>query len=142
MKAGWTWPPLKMCRGTSALMPCMHSKLARSSTPRRTYAEPSRHQLRQFPQRLPAHPSTRGRTTIRTQMGSCYPWNWGKDCGFQGSHSSSSDALLHICACCAYKFRRQLKHKEEDYMKKNRFIDKKAASDTSTNTVSVSKAFC
>ena len=72
----------------------------------------------------------------------CYPWNWGKECGFQGSHGSSSDALLHICAWCAYKFRRQLKHKEQDCMKKRRFIDKKAASDTSANAVSVSQAIC
>ena len=69
----------------------------------------------------------------------CYRWNWGKDWGFQGSHGSAPDNLLHVCAWCAYKFKRQLVHKEQDCLKKCRFLDKKAsASTTTTASVSVS----
>ena len=38
----------------------------------------------------------------------CYAWNWGKDCGFQASHGTALDNLLHMCAWCAYKFKCQL----------------------------------
>ena len=67
----------------------------------------------------------------------CYPWNWGKDFGFQRSHGTHPDLHLHVCAWCAYRFKRQLNHKEQDCMKKKRFLEKKASGDsTPTNTVS------
>ena len=67
----------------------------------------------------------------------CYAWNWGKDCGFQVSHETAPDNLLHICAWCAYKFKHQLLHKEQDCLKKHCFLDKKtSASTAATNAVS------
>ena len=69
----------------------------------------------------------------------CYPWNWGKECGFSASHGASAEHYLHICAWCAYKFRRQLNHREQYCLKKRRFLDKKAAGESAVNTPTVSE---
>lgn len=50
----------------------------------------------------------------------CYPWNWGKDCGFEASHGSPPDAKPHICAYCAYRTRKVLHHREQDCINKQR----------------------
>ena len=68
----------------------------------------------------------------------CYPWNWGKDCGFPGSHGTLPDMFLHICAWCAYKCKRHLLHKEQDCLKKCRFLDKKALGDSASPAQPVS----
>ena len=53
----------------------------------------------------------------------CYPSNRGKDCGFLASHGASTEHYLHICAWCAYKFRRQLNHHEQDCLKMKCFLN-------------------
>ena len=71
----------------------------------------------------------------------CYLWNWGKDCGFQGSHGFPPDNLLHIWAWCAYKFKRQLLHKEQDCLRKRCFLNKKASASSNNNsTVSLKQS--
>ena len=68
----------------------------------------------------------------------CYAWNWGKDCWFQASHGNAPDNMLHVCAWYVYKFKCQLAYKEQDCLKKRRFLDKKtSASTTATNTMSL-----
>ena len=50
----------------------------------------------------------------------CFSWNWGKECGFAGSHGENEEARPHICAFCAYKAKRVLFHREKDCINKIR----------------------
>ena len=58
----------------------------------------------------------------------------GEKTGFQGLHNSLPDLYRHICAWCAYQFKRHLLHKEQDCLKKRRYLDK-AVADTAPATV-------
>ena len=70
----------------------------------------------------------------------CFKWNWGNSCGYAGSHGELPDKHVHICAWCAYRFRRVLFHKEQDCNKKRRFLDTRleASSDNKEQKQSVS----
>ena len=60
----------------------------------------------------------------------CFPWNWGHVCGFAASHGLLPDGYAHVCAWCAYRFHHLLPHKEQDCLKKKKYLDKKTASET------------
>ena len=65
----------------------------------------------------------------------------GKDGGFQASHGTLPKRYLHICAWCAYCFKRVLAHREQDCLKKCKFIEWKPAQDAHT-TPAVSPDCC
>ena len=50
----------------------------------------------------------------------CYPWNWGRECGFPSSHGVEPDLKPHICAYCAYRAHKVLAHRELDCINKQR----------------------
>ena len=50
----------------------------------------------------------------------CYPWNWGRECGFQASHGAEPDLKPHICAYCAYRTHKVLAHREMECINKQR----------------------
>ena len=61
----------------------------------------------------------------------CYPWNWGRDCGFSTTHGALPDLKAHICAYCAYKTKKILEHREKDCVNKMRAAER-AQANTST----------
>ena len=50
----------------------------------------------------------------------CYPWNWGRECGFNTSHGPENDLKPHICAYCAYRTHKVLGHREMECINKQR----------------------
>ena len=58
----------------------------------------------------------------------CYPWNWGRDCGFSSSHGVFPEVKPHICAYCAYRNRKTFNHKEMDCGVKAKAVRKQNSS--------------
>ena len=61
----------------------------------------------------------------------CYPWNWGRECGFTGLHGSFPEVKPHICAYCAYKTKKVLDHREKDCVNKMRAVERAQTGTTS-----------
>lgn len=71
-------------------------------------------------------------------MGGRVPRGTGTMTGFSTSHSTLPERFLHICTWCVYKFRRSLPHKEQNCIKKQKYLDKNAAAVASSANTSVS----